>query len=172
MDIEPTQRVGFCECGCGEETTIATRTNRAHGHVTGVPYRFRPGHSQRNKLDIKGYRKGINGKGTHLHRMRAEHALGRQLPPKAVVHHADGSMADDAPLVICQNQAYHMLLHARMRVRAAGGNPNTDQICTRCKTLLPKTAFGSCRSGRGGRDHRCRPCNAASCRDSRQSWPT
>ncbi len=68
----------------------------------------------------------------HLHRWRAQQALGRPLPPNAIVHHADGTRSDDGPLVICPDQAYHMELHRKMRVKAAGGNPWTDWMCTNC----------------------------------------
>jgi hypothetical protein len=78
---------------------------------------------------------------TRLHRFRAEKALGKPLPLKAIVHHADGSKADDAPLVICQDAAYHALLHARMRIKAAGGNPNTDRICVFCRLVKPISEF-------------------------------
>jgi hypothetical protein len=86
----------------------------------------------------EGYRKR---EGTSWHRLRAERALGKPLPPNAIVHHADGSQRDDASLVICQDQAYHLLLHVRARVLRAGGNPNTDRICYTCKMVKPITAF-------------------------------
>ena len=76
-----------------------------------------------------GYR-GANP--IRLHIERAEKALGKPLPPGAVVHHADGTKGDDAPLVICQDQGYHGLLHRRMRIVRAGGNPNTDSLCREC----------------------------------------
>ena len=92
----------------------------------------------KRKSAVAGYRK-VGSVG--LHRVRAEKALGRPLPAGAVVHHADGSKADDAPLVICQDQAYHRFLHARMRVKAAGGNPNVDAICERCRRVKPRAFF-------------------------------
>jgi hypothetical protein len=76
-----------------------------------------------------------------MHVARAERALGHPLPLKAVVHHADGSKDPNAPLVICENQAYHRLLHMRMRIKAAGGNPNTDRICRYCRALNPIGEF-------------------------------
>jgi len=77
----------------------------------------------RRRIGKRGYpRKSTNGEMVLAHRLRAERALGRPLPPGAVVHHADGSRSPDAPLVICQDQAYHLLLHRRMRVKAAGGD--------------------------------------------------
>jgi hypothetical protein len=67
-----------------------------------------------------------------IHRVRAELALGKPIPNGAHVHHADGSKSADAPLVICQDGAYHRLLHVRMRVVRAGGDPNTQRICGHC----------------------------------------
>ena len=100
----------------------------------------------------------------HLHRLRAERALGKPLPPLAVVHHADGSIRDEAPLVICENRAYHNLLHARMRVKAAGGDPNTQALCSVCREVKPFEAFSLnkalLRTNRVGRHDRCKVCRA------------
>ena len=83
--------------------------------------------------EIKSYRKAPGRQSMiHLHRARAEAALGHGLPPRAVVHHADGTRSDDGPLVICQNQAYHLELHRKMRIQALGGNPWTQRICAHC----------------------------------------
>lgn len=38
---------GFCECGCGQATSIAPQTRSAQGHVAGRPVRFVQGHSGR-----------------------------------------------------------------------------------------------------------------------------
>lgn len=35
---------GMCECGCGERTKLATRTQASKGHVRGLPHRFILGH--------------------------------------------------------------------------------------------------------------------------------
>ncbi len=69
----------------------------------------------------------------HVH--IAESALGHALPAEAEVHHVNGNGRDNANsnLVICQDHAYHFLLHVRARVLRAGGNPNTQRICTDCK---------------------------------------
>jgi hypothetical protein len=84
------------------------------------------------KLVVKRYRFDGN---KLSHRVRAEKALGRALPPGAQVHHADGTKSDDSPLVICQDQAYHSLLHVRTRVYKAGGDPDRHRICTDCKAV-------------------------------------
>ena len=59
----------------------------------------------------------INGKRQYEHIVVAERALGKPLPKGAVVHHVDGQQWNNEPsnLVICPDQAYHMLLHRRMK---------------------------------------------------------
>ncbi len=42
--------VKLCECGCGEPAPIATKTNKAKGHVKGHPTRFVNGHHSRRPL--------------------------------------------------------------------------------------------------------------------------
>jgi hypothetical protein len=98
--------------------------------------------------------------GVHLaHRFRAEQALGKPLPIGAEVHHADGSKSVTAPLVICQDSAYHHLLHFRAKVLALGGNPDTDKPCSRCKRMLPKSEFNINRKHLvDGLDYFCRRC--------------
>ncbi len=131
-------RSGLCECGCGQPPTLAKQSRTDRGLVKGQPHRFIHGHQTRTRR-VKRYR--FKGR-TLLHRLRAEAALGKPLPAGAVVHHADGSKRDDAPLVLCQDNAYHRLLHLRMRVLKAGGNPNTERICSACKKVLPLASFG------------------------------
>src|SRR3954466_2351819 len=120
---------GLCACGCGKPTTLSLETDTKRGYRKGDPLRFAKNHHARFG-PVKGYRTVlVNGKHKRSHRMRAEAALGRPLPPKTIVHHVDGSRNVYAPLVICENQAYHVLLHYRTRIVRAGGNPNTDKIC-------------------------------------------
>jgi len=65
------------------------------------------------------------------HRLMAEAALGKPLPPKAEVHHM-GDMRDNTLLVLCPDRAYHMELHRRMRSMEACGDPNKYR-CVYCK---------------------------------------
>lgn len=151
--------MAFCECGCGGRTNISTVTDIRRGAIKGQPRRFLVGHNTRKQVTNE-YREiqlepGVTER---LHRLRAMKALGKSLPVNAVVHHVSGGKADDDGLVICQDQAYHMLLHARMRIRAAGGNPNTDAICASCKQAKPRSAFKRNRSTCFGVSAYCLAC--------------
>ena len=77
------------------------------------------------------------------HRQIAERALGKPLPAKAHVHHWDGNGRNNKNrnLVICQDIAYHKLLHKRQRIKARGGDPNTQGWCYFCKALRPLSLF-------------------------------
>ncbi len=92
------------------------------------------------------------------HILIAEKALGKPLPAGCEVHHAAGK-GDNSKLVICQDHAYHALLHRRMRVLAAGGIPDADKVCSRCKALKPHACFGPHRKEWDGLRSYCRECN-------------
>lgn len=97
------------------------------------------------------------------HVLIAEQALGHFLPAGAQVHHVDGDKHHNVNwnLVICQDGAYHKLLHVRTRVLKAGGNPNTDRFCGYCQTLKPLNAFYPQANNKStGRHSVCRGCNA------------
>ena len=130
-----------CECGCGHETSIARHNRSKLGYVAGQPLKYKRGHnrhSSRARSDVYPYYDGTGVVTPRLptHRARAERALGKPLPPGAQVHHVGGTKNGDARLVICENQAYHRLLHRRENVIKAGGNPDTESLCWCCKKTL------------------------------------
>lgn len=43
------ERLVLCECGCGQPTELAKKTNRAWGHIKGEPLRFVHGHQGRSQ---------------------------------------------------------------------------------------------------------------------------
>lgn len=92
---------------------------------------------------------------TMEHIVIVERAIGRKLPAGAEVHHVNGNGRDNRPsnLVVCQDKAYHKLLHRRLRIVKAGGNPNTQRICGECqKAKAFKEMVGD------GRYPQCRQC--------------
>jgi len=76
-----------------------------------------------------------NGVTKYQHVMVAEQALGKALPVNAVVHHVDENPSNNDPsnLVICPDDAYHLLLHQRLRAFAATGHYDW-RLCCRCST--------------------------------------
>ncbi len=68
------------------------------------------------------------------HLVIIERAYGGSLPADAQAHHVNGNKADNrnCNLVLCENPAYHGLLHQRTRALRACGNP-TWRRCYHCK---------------------------------------
>src|ERR1044071_4540994 len=44
---------GFCQCGCGQRTTIPTETSRKAGRVKGVPMKFVSGHNAYKRFRLR-----------------------------------------------------------------------------------------------------------------------
>jgi len=80
-----------------------------------------------------GYER-VGARAAYIHRLLAETALGRPLPPGVEVHHADGDPANNSRgnLVLCEDRAYHKLLHQRRRALDASGDPEWRK-CRFCK---------------------------------------
>lgn len=148
--------LGYCQCGCGEQTAICDRNDARLGYVKGQPFRYVASHNRR--INRNSYvRHRVNGESQQEHVMVAERALGKPLPKGAQVHHVDENRRNNAPsnLVICQDQKYHYLLHVRAVVRRHGGDPNTQGWCSRCGRLKPLAQFNK------GQRQNCRQCQAA-----------
>jgi len=150
----PAVPAGFCLCGCGGKTGQAQRSSPKKGIKKGQPLHFLPNHHQKT-IDYKGsnnpYWKGGSFRTTDGYMLilmqghpranvngyvrqsiiNAEHILGKPIPSEAVVHHYNGKN-NDREIVICQDRAYHNLLHRRMRALAACGNANYLK-CSYCK---------------------------------------
>lgn len=157
---------GLCECGCGERTRLAPSTDPRRSWVKGKPLRFILGHVARTRIRkhrrYTSVRSGSDDS-KYEHRLIAERVLGKPLPSGVQVHHVDENKSNNSHrnLVICQDQEYHGLLHRRARVLRAGGNPNTQAICSKCKSLRAFSDFCESRQRGHGRSHVCRACKRA-----------
>jgi len=129
---------GDCACGCGGKTKLASSTRK--GASKGVPNKYIHGHHSRGtnnwkwaggrihqnrypRLMNKTHPHSINGY-AYEHILIAEKALGKPLPPGAVVHHANGIKNDNSKgnHVICQDEKYHRFIEKRLRAFLACGN--------------------------------------------------
>lgn len=142
--------LGYCACGCGGKTTVPTKNQKFHNRVKGRPLKFIHGHNGKGAMN--GHWKGgkhhlkdsmytLTQKREHPksnkygymfeHILIAENALGKNLPEKAIVHHHTPDQ-----LVICENQAYHNLIHQRKRAYEACGHADWRK-CKYCKQYDP-----------------------------------
>ncbi|KKM73190.1 hypothetical protein LCGC14_1413000 [marine sediment metagenome] len=66
----------------------------------------------------------VNGRTRRVHCLVAESVLGRPLPSRAHVHHVNSDFNDNRHrnLVVCQDAAYHRLLHRRQKALAECGH--------------------------------------------------
>lgn len=144
--LNPT---GLCMCGCGQKAPIATESSKREGYVKGQPIKYIYAHRNRLKKE-----RGTSWKGgkticlgytmlyqpghprahnnyVREHILIAEKALGKYLPLSAVVHHVNGTKNSET-LVVCQDQAYHALIHQRQIAHKACGHANWRK-CRYCK---------------------------------------
>jgi len=135
MVIMPKRKnqMKLCECGCGESAPIAVNNNTKLGRIKGKPQRFIKGHQQRKPLG-EGVHTTITGRNDRVSRVLAEKAIGKPLPEKVQVHHFSEDPRDNRNenLVVCENQAYHILLHRRKRAHEASGRAHWRR-CVFCK---------------------------------------
>ena len=96
-------------------------------------------------FDLDGYIKHhVGEKFVYQHVSIAEKVLGKTMPSGAKVHHADGDRGNNvnSNLVICPSQAYHMLLHKRMRALEITGHADWNK-CWICKEWGPPDSIRS-----------------------------
>jgi len=125
-------------------------------------------------LRVVDHPRMLPGRFVYEHTLVAEKALGHFLPEGAEIHHHNRKRGDNRNrnLVVCQDVAYHRLIHARMRVLAAGGNPNIHKICWACRAIKLQIDFSPTRRKKGGAlviGAMCKSCAAQYQRDRRRT---
>ena len=64
----------------------------------------------------------------------------------------------------------HALLHRRMRIKTAGGDPNTDSLCGLCHLAKPISEFSPNRRLKHGLSNTCRLCEKSYMKSYRKSY--
>lgn len=112
----------YCECGCG----------------TQVKKRFVRGHNALGRQDPRrgtgtGYIR-VGKSVAYEHRVIVERLIGMKLPHRARIHHVNGDKKDNRPgnLVVCNDDAHHMLIHYRQEAFLESGDANNLK-CMICK---------------------------------------
>jgi hypothetical protein len=97
----------------------------------------------------------------YLHRVIVEKAIGRKLTGKEKVHHVDFNKLNNTPsnLVLCPDQSYHLLLHARSNIVFAGGNADKEAVCTGCNKIRDKGEFPKNPNRWNGISTYCKDCS-------------
>ena len=108
-------------------------------------------------IDNNGYVRHRKGN-KYVHRVIVEIVLNRQLLKPECIHHIDYNRKNNSPtnLVVCPNQSYHMLLHARQRVIELGGVPDLDKYCSHHKCLHVRSEFSTSPSKYDGLHNICK----------------
>lgn len=145
---------GYCRCGCGKPTRIATATKRSREHVKGLPMPFLTGHYRREERDPAdilvarryvdqdtgcwewtgsrlpaGYGKVMwRGRKTSVHRLAAVAWMGFDLGSDLLVlHHCDNPCCFNPEHLFIGTQADNiadMVAKGRQRNRGLHGESN------------------------------------------------
>ena len=167
--------LGDCACGCGGKTRISNENDASKKWVKGRALKFiRPHKSNAGRRISRNGRYFIIHATEHPkadksgyvleHIVIAEKILGKPLPLKAVIHHANGDGFDNTPsnLVICENPSYHSFIDQRRRAYEACGHPHWRK-CNYCKKYDDPQNLHKIR-GNSAHHKKCQ----STCRDRRE----
>jgi len=149
----PGKRWRFCATACWYKYNSGIR---CHLYKGGVSWQGSHGYRDVATSDPR-YRKNRK---CREHTAIVERIIGRNLPIGAEIHHVNEDRSDNRPenLVVCQDRAYHMLLHARAeRLKLFG--TLTRKRCIGCERVCDLADFYRDRTRSvDGRSNVCKSC--------------
>lgn len=134
----------ICDCGCKTEVTgnsLSAGATKSCGCLrkrTGEDHPLWTGKS----ITKAGYVRVSSTRGME-HREIIERVLGKPIPLHAVPHHCDENKANNvnSNLVLCENRAYHNLIHKRLRAYRESGNARWMKCCYCGKYDSPENLY-------------------------------
>ena len=156
-DFDNTIPEGFCQCGCGQKTTKPHNKFLKGHNMRGKSGPLHPCYGDGRFIGTHGYimatdhnHPRANRRGyVREHILIAEQTLGKYIELPHVIHHHSVSQ-----LVICQDQAYHVLLHQRTRALKESGHANW-LWCRYCKTWDDPQNMFVCKNSNIGYHRKC-----------------
>lgn len=114
-------------------------------------------------IQAQGYASIVLGRSNEklLHVYIMEKHLGRKLVGEHV-HHRDGNKLNNSlDNLMIVDKRFHAQEHARIRIRALGGDPELHKFCGHCKTMKLRSEFHKSRGTYDGLFMWCKECNCA-----------
>lgn len=106
------------------------------------------------------------------HILVAEKALGKFITKDHPIHHVNGIQSDNRPcnLVVCENSAYHMLLHRRQKAKEACDNKKFVP-CRECKQYFDSDGMTLHSRKKNQNIYICKPCNRNRSKQWNEKYP-
>ena len=150
--------MNLCECDCGKEPTPGKRFIHNHHCYGANNHKWKGGRTRSGvyiNILLPEHPRATPSGYVYEHILIAERVLGKPLPGGAVIHHHDGySEAAKKKIVICENHAFHQILHARQRALRGGGHANWRK-CKYCHGWDDPTNLYIPSSGKYAMHRRC-----------------
>jgi len=133
----------LCGCGCGSRVRLPEHTFLYQHHTRGENSPSWNGGKTtdrfgRLRVKARGHHRADSNGYVFAHVLIVEAALGKPVPSRHPTHHADSDPTNNANdnLVLCEDNAYHMLIELRTRAYRACGHASWRK-CQHCGVWEP-----------------------------------